>query len=141
MTETMKASIASIVGEYSPNRRRTQRVKIAMPVVVRINKANGTYVEEATETAVVNAHGCLVRLGIPVERGQQIQIINANSTEAQTCSVVSTGQFVDGKTEVGLEFDESAPRFWRIIFPPEDWNPADRKLPSTPAAPIVSQSK
>jgi len=34
-----------------------------------------------------------------------------------------------------------APRFWRITFPPEDWNPADRKLPTAPAMPQSSTSK
>jgi hypothetical protein len=36
--------------------------------------------------------------------------------------VVDAGSKSDGKTEVGIEFLEPAPRFWHIAFPPEDWN-------------------
>jgi hypothetical protein len=49
--------------------------------------------------------------------------------------------FNEDKTEVGLEFSEPVPRFWRITFPPEDWNPADRKLPTAPQMPQPSTSK
>jgi hypothetical protein len=128
MSDTMKGSVAKLADEYGSSRRRTQRVKIAIPVTVRIPKANASFYEEATETVVVNAHGCLALLAVPLATGQQVRIVNAKSSE-------------EGKTEVGLEFSEPAPRFWRITFPPEDWNPADRKLPTAPAMPQPSTSK
>lgn len=130
MSSTTKGSVAKLADEHGSTRRRTQRVKIAIPVTVRIPKPNASFYEEATETVVVNAHGCLARLAVPLVPGQQIRIVNSTSSEEQECAVVWIGQFNEGKTEVGLEFSEPAPRFWRITFPPEDWNPADRKLPS-----------
>jgi hypothetical protein len=27
-----------------------------------------------------------------------------------------------GKSEIGLEFSEPRPAFWRVAFPPEDWS-------------------
>jgi hypothetical protein len=141
MSETMKGSVVRLADEYGSTRRRTQRVKIAIPISVRIPKANASFYEEATETVVVNAHGCLARLAAPLEQNQQIRIINTTSSEEQACAVVWIGKFTEGKTEVGLEFSEPAPRFWRITFPPEDWNPADRKLPTAPPMPQPSASK
>jgi hypothetical protein len=140
MTETMKGSIGRLADEYGSNRRRTQRVKIAIPVIVRIAKADASFYEEVTQTIVVNANGCLAPLAVPVAQGQRIRIVNSWSTEEQGCAVVWIGKFDEGKTEVGLEFSEPAPRFWRIVFPPEDWNPADRKLP-TAQMPQASTSK
>jgi hypothetical protein len=141
MSETMKGSVAKLADEYGSNRRRTQRVKIAIPIAIRIPRTDASFYEETTETVVVNAHGCLARLAVPLEQGQQIRIINSTSSEEQACAVVWVGKFNEGKTEVGFEFSEPAPRFWRINFPPEDWNPADRKLPTAPQMPQPSTSK
>ena len=141
MSSSIKGSVAKLADEHGSTRRRTQRVKIAIPVTVRIPKSNASFYDEATETVVVNAHGCLARLAVPLAPGQQIRIINQKSSEEQECAVVWIGQFNEGKTEVGLEFSEPAPRFWRITFPPEDWNPADRKLPTAPQMPQPSTSK
>ena len=141
MSDTMKGSVAKLADEYGSSRRRTQRVKIAIPVTVRIPKANASFYEEATETVVVNAHGCLALLAVPLATGQQVRIINSKSSEERECAVVWIGQFNEGKREVGLEFSEPVPRSWRITFPPEDWNPADRKLPTAPAMPQPSTSK
>lgn len=141
MSHTMKDSVAKLADEYGSRRRRTQRVKIAIPIAVRIPKANASFYEEAAETIVVNAQGCLVRLSVPLEQGQQIHIINSQSAQEQASTVVWIGKFTEGKTEVGLEFSEPAPRFWRITFPPEDWNPADRKLPNAVPPPRPSTSK
>ncbi len=135
MSSTTKGSVAKLADEHGSTRRRTQRVKIAVPIAVRIPKAGASFYEEATETVVVNAHGCLALLAVPLASGQQVQIINPKSSEEQECTVVWIGQFNEGKREVGLEFSEPAPRFWRITFPPEDWNPADRKLPSPSTSP------
>jgi hypothetical protein len=132
MNETPHSSAVIASATQPSNRRRTQRVMIAMPVVIRVTNAKDAFYEEATETVVVNAHGCMVRLAVPLMRDQVVRIINPKSLEEQACRVVSVGQFADGKAEVGLEFSESSPRFWRIIFPPEDWNPAERKLPTPP---------
>lgn len=141
MSDTTKGSVAKLADPHGSTRRRTQRVKITIPITVRIPRANASFYEETTETVVVNAHGCLALLAVPLDQGQQIHITNSKSAEEQACTVAWIGKFTEGKTEVGLEFSEPAPRFWRITFPPEDWNPADRKLPNTPQMPQLSTSK
>jgi hypothetical protein len=69
MSETMKGSVAKLADEYGSNRRRTQRVKIAIPIAIRISKENASFYEEATETVVVNANGCLALLATPRRAG------------------------------------------------------------------------
>jgi hypothetical protein len=117
-----------VPGENYAERRRTQRVRIAMPVLVRGKKGNQTF-EEETVTTSINAHGCMVRLAAQVARSQQISIINPKTAEELPCTVIFLGPKDAGKTEVGIEFAEPSPVFWRIAFPPEDWDPAERKRP------------
>ncbi|HTW22923.1 MAG TPA: PilZ domain-containing protein [Candidatus Baltobacteraceae bacterium] len=116
----------------SNDRRRSHRVFIAMPVLVR-GKYAGQAFEESTQTVSVSAHGGLVRVAARLVRGQTISIVNAKTAEELPCTVTSLGQKENGKTEVGLEFTEASPLFWRIAFPPEDWDPSERKRPGSSA--------
>lgn len=109
--------------------RRTQRVQIAMPVLVR-----GANFQETTNTVAVNAHGCLLLLKAKVVRDEQLSLVNLKTAEELPAKVVSLGKSEDGKIPVGVEFGEPSPLFWRINFPPDDWfTSAERKRPgSTP---------
>jgi hypothetical protein len=129
-----KSTVASM-SESLAERRRSHRVQIAMPVLIR-GKKSGQPFEEQTHTISVNAHGCMVRLSTPVTRSQEISIINPKTAEELPCTVSFIGQRDGGRLEVGVEFAESSPVFWRIAFPPEDWDPSERKRPaqSRPAA-------
>jgi PilZ domain len=107
--------------------RRTQRVQIAMPVVVR-----GTDFQESTSTAAVNVDGCMVKLRTSVARGDLIWVINSRTGEELPGKVVSIGKPEDGKLAVGIEFSEGSPHFWRINFPPGNWlSSAERKRPDS----------
>ncbi|MGH9707165.1 MAG: hypothetical protein ACRD5R_10460, partial [Candidatus Acidiferrales bacterium] len=55
----MKPSTPGTPGESYETRRRTQRVQIIMPVLVR-GKPGKEFFEESTHTVTVNANGCLV---------------------------------------------------------------------------------
>ena len=84
----------------------------------------------------MNAHGCLISLATPVTRGQQVSIVNPKTAEEVECKVAFISENKGSKTEVGLEFTEASPLFWRIGFPPEDWvDSTERKRPGTAAAP------
>ncbi len=122
-------------------RRRTQRVQIAMPVIVRAKDGKPPF-EEKTQTISVNANGCLVRIQSAVVRAQRIFLVNPHTTEELPCTVMFVGKKDGGKTEVGLEFIEASPLFWRISFPPEDWDPSERKRPSmSPPSPPPTLSR
>lgn len=122
--------------ENQPERRRTHRIQIIMPVIVRGKHANHPFQEE-THTVSVNANGCMVRMENRVARSQHVHLLNPKTAEELPCTVTFIGQKHGTRTEVGLEFVESSPLFWRIAFPPEDWDPSERKRfsPNRPAPP------
>ena len=102
------------------------RVNIAMPVLVRGTRGAQRF-EEESQTVSVNAHGCNLRMATPVARGQEIALVNKKTAEELPSTVTFIGQKDAGKMEVGVEFTEPSPLFWRIAFPPEDWDPSERK--------------
>ena len=111
--------------------RRTQRVHIAMPLVVR-----GSGFRETASTVAVNAHGCLVMLKSQVARDDLIWLINPKTAEELPSKVVSFGKPEDGKVPVGIEFSEPSPLFWQINFPPDDWlTSVERKRPGAALRP------
>jgi hypothetical protein len=77
--------------------------------------------EEQAVTLAINAHGALVAMKHRLTSGSKVQLRHNMTDEEQECHVVHLGQVRDGKSEVGLEFSEPRPGFWRVAFPPEDW--------------------
>ncbi len=112
-----------------PTERRSSRVTLAIPIVVYgKGPDNKMFYEEAT-TQVVNAHGGLLILRTAVTRQQRLVLRNPKKGEEVRCCVTYLKDTQTGPSEVGVEFDAPAPRFWGIAFPPPDWNNADRKRP------------
>jgi hypothetical protein len=112
--------------ETYSERRRSHRVHITMPILVR-GTAGKERFEEQAQTVAVSAHGCLLRLAAAVDRAQEISIVNPRTAEELPCTITFVGQKEAGKCEIGVEFTEASPLFWRIAFPPEDWDPSERK--------------
>jgi hypothetical protein len=127
--EDAKPPLAGSGADSSADRRRTHRIQITMPVIVR-GKSGTHPFEEETQTVSVNANGCMVRIEARVARAQHVSLINPKTAEELPCNVTFIGQRHGSRTEIGLEFIEPSPLFWRIAFPPEDWDPAERKRPS-----------
>ncbi|HEY1468807.1 MAG TPA: hypothetical protein VGF61_07170 [Candidatus Acidoferrum sp.] len=55
------------------NRRRSQRVLLRIPIQVIARGPDGVHVSESTNTVVVNAHGGLIYLNLPVTLGRLSQ--------------------------------------------------------------------
>jgi len=68
MTET-KSTIEVAEGGIATRKRRSKRIHIAMPVIVRATNGDRP-IEEATKTLRVNAHGCLLYLATNVQMGR-----------------------------------------------------------------------
>jgi hypothetical protein len=101
---------------------------------VEVRSTEGELFQEKTKTITVNANGCLVLLAAKVKRGQKLIISNPQTQEELPCTVIFQGDYNSGRSEVGLEFSEPSPKFWRIAFPPTDWDPNERKRASAPTA-------
>jgi hypothetical protein len=98
-------------------RRRSARVLLSVPVLIKGTLADGNKFEEEARTLVVNAHGALLSLSIPLPNGQKFKL----TRKSLECKTVFVGKPQAGKAQVGIEFLEATPMFWQIDFPPEDW--------------------
>ena len=94
---------------------------LQVPVVVQARTRDGEEVREETQTVAVNAHGGLLKLRMEVKAGQPIVLINEKLKMQQGCRVVRVETSVAGNSAVAFEFDQPAPKFWPIVFPPADW--------------------
>lgn len=112
----------NIPGHPGP-KRRSQRVLMQVSVRLCGTDAQGKKFEEETATLAINAHGALVPMQARVISGGKVQLQHNHTKEEQECHVAFLGPVRSGKCEVGLEFSEARPSFWRVAFPPEDWSP------------------
>jgi hypothetical protein len=110
-------------------RPRTTRVHLAIPVFIYGSTESGAPFKEITQTLAVNANGCLVELATPTAKDQSILLTNMKSNDEIACTVVSVGNTAQGKAQIGLRFAQPSPKFWGLQFPPEDWDPSERKRP------------
>jgi hypothetical protein len=132
----------SQVSNPAPNpltRRRSQRVLMQVGVRIRGNDPQGKSFEEQAVTLAINAHGALVSLKHPLTNGTPVKLRHNMTEEEQECHIVHLGQVRDGKTEVGLEFSEPRPTFWRVAFPPEDWSPRSPEARTALRAKLVEK--
>ena len=104
------------------NRRRSQRLFIQIQVRVEGRLATKSEFSEEAHTVVVNAHGGLVEMGIPLDPGQRVLLRNIKTNEQISSEVKLVTPGESGKFNVALEFVDPNPSFWHISFPPEDWS-------------------
>ncbi|MHB8413628.1 MAG: hypothetical protein ACYDDI_17015 [Candidatus Acidiferrales bacterium] len=131
-SDSVPSPAESSIPDARREARRSKRVYIAMPVIVKGQQGKDAF-EERASTESVNAHGGMIRLAKSVDRGQKLILTNLKSEEVVECRVVFVGQTEAGKTQAGVEFTRPAGYFWHIAFPPDDWRPADRKRPTAEA--------
>ena len=103
------------------NQRRSQRILLAVPLLVSGRHADGTAFVEHASTLIVNASGGLIALKIIVSVAQTLSLKNANTDNEISCTVVNVELRANGLHEVGIEFRGEDQNFWRVNFPPTDW--------------------
>jgi len=109
-------------------RRRSSRLTLDIPIEVIYKGPQNTIRTEDTRTVVVSAHGCGMQLKTGVLPGDTVVVIHKMSREEAICRVVMCRQLgKSGDWLTGVEFQSPSPRFWHIAFPPDDWDPAQRK--------------
>ena len=111
-----------------PNRRRSQRVLLRLPILIIARGADSQHVSENAFTTNVSAHGAMLLLTMRVALNQKILIRHIETLEEQFVRVVHVTPAAENKSEVGVEFLKPAPKFWRISFPPDDWTPHDPEI-------------
>lgn len=103
--------------------RRTRRVLLQVPILVRAQFAGDDPIMEETTTVEVNAHGGLISLAMRVRPGQKLVLKNWATAIEQECRVVHVREKPFGKNEVGIAFPYAMAKFWNVEFPPPDWTP------------------
>ena len=102
-------------------RRRSQRVMLQVPVLVRAEMSEGKWLQAQGFTLVVNAHGGLLESPLKLACNQKLTLINPHSGKLAGCRVARVERPSEGNYTIAFEFDERSPQFWPISFPPEDW--------------------
>jgi hypothetical protein len=124
---SLSSNLASI-----NDRRRSQRVLLRIPIAVISPGPDKKMAREQTHTLLVNAHGALINLDLPVRVGQVVILQNPETSEEQSCRIIRVSPVRKGKSEFGIEFLKPTPNFWRVAFPPADWVPHSTEIPATP---------
>ena len=109
----------------SSNRRRSQRVLLQIPVDIEVEIDRGKPVRLKAFTLVVNAHGGLLEIALPLRPGQKVTLILPASGVRKSSRIVGFRRSPDAGFLVAFEFDSPTPQFWPIDFPPADWQPLE----------------
>ncbi|HEY6943635.1 MAG TPA: hypothetical protein VI431_00745 [Candidatus Acidoferrum sp.] len=103
------------------NRRRSERVMLRMRITVIAEDAERKRQQLEAMTQVVNAHGGLMKMQTELYVGQPMLLVNPQTKVEQSCRAVRVEDTADGDFAVAFEFDKPNPKFWPVVFPPEDW--------------------
>ena len=101
--------------------RRSQRVLLDVPLVVRGESAERETFQEQTFTIVVSAHGALMVLATKVAIGQTLVLMNPETWDEREGRVAYLGPPYGGLAQVAIEFAQPAPEFWPLGSPPDSW--------------------
>jgi hypothetical protein len=102
--------------------RRSARVLMDVPIVIRGESANHQTFREETFTVTVSAHGALLMLASDVVLGQKIVVINTLNRDERECRIAYRGPIHAGLSQVAVEFVQPSPEFWPVSPVPADWN-------------------
>ena len=131
-------STPNIRPTLTANQRRSQRILLSVPLLVSGKRVNGTVFVEHTKTLIVSAHGALLQLQETVLQGQPLTLRNVVTGEETVCKVVDLNPGASGLAEIGVEFAQANPRFWRVSFPPADWSPRSPEAKRFASSPVAA---
>jgi hypothetical protein len=93
-----------------------------MRVIVEMQLDRGSPVLMDAFTLVVNAHGGLLELGLPLRVGQKLAILHPTSAARKSSKIVGLRRSQDSNGFLlAFEFDSPTSDFWPVKFPPADW--------------------
>jgi hypothetical protein len=104
------------------DRRRSERVMLRMRITVIAEDTEHKRQQREALTQVVNAHGGLMKMQVELYVGQPMLLLNPQNKVEQSCRVVRVDDTAEGDFAVAFEFDNPNPKFWPVVFPPEDWH-------------------
>ena len=108
-----QSTLAELYTPIRPERRRTRRRHIPIPLFVYGHAPEGHPFYEETSAIAVNVHGGSMRLGTSVQLGQRLLVTNQNNECSLPCIVVFIGTRPGGAMDVAFSFTAAMPYFWR----------------------------
>jgi hypothetical protein len=122
--------------------RRSSRVPIHLPVHVTSLDPNAHF-SELCETLVVNAHGCALKLPIPLDAGSELKLHTREGRNATARVVVCQPMGSDG-WRLGARLDQPE-NFWGLKSYPDDWQviemPVAARAPQKNASPTSQKAQ
>jgi hypothetical protein len=103
------------------NRRRSQRVVLQVPLLLRTELTDGRKVRVHAFTLVVNAHGGLLESPLMLPANHKIALVNPQTGMEAWCRVIRSERSSADTVTFAFEFHEPSATFWSISFRPEDW--------------------
>lgn len=100
--------------QYHMNRRRSQRVPLAIPVFVYTQLRNKPFFE-VTETIDISATGGFMPVSEKMVPSQKLILTNMQTDQDSLCHVVRSVDTNRGKPRMGIEFVRAPPDFWSVI--------------------------
>lgn len=99
-----------------PERRRTVRITLQIPLKVRCQMPEGEAIDLKASTQFVSAHGALIVMDAPLMCGQMVRVFNEMTSESVECFVTSVREKQERRF-IGLGFANPKHDFWHVVFP------------------------
>ncbi|MGC1482362.1 MAG: PilZ domain-containing protein [Candidatus Acidiferrum sp.] len=99
-----------------PERRRTVRITLQIPLKVRCQMPEGEAIDLKAFTQFVSAHGALIVMDAPLLPGQIVRVFNEMTSESVECFVTSVREKQERRF-VGVGFANPKHDFWHVVFP------------------------
>lgn len=99
-----------------PERRRTVRMTLQIPLKVRCQMPEGEAIDLKAFTQFVSAHGALIVMDVPLLPGQTVRLFNEMTAESAECFVTSVREKQD-RRYIGVGFAAPKNDFWHVVFP------------------------
>lgn len=107
-----KPKSAELYIPIQPERRRTPRQHVPVPLFVYGYAPEGHTFYERTATITVNVHGGSMRMETPVQLGQRLLVTNRENECSQPCIIVFVDALLGGGFEVAFSFTAAMMHFW-----------------------------
>jgi hypothetical protein len=106
-----------MIEKLPPERRRSERFLLDVPLVVRGESAEQQPFEELTFSISISTYGALVVLANKVTVGQTLFLKNPETQYETEGRVARLGAPYGGLAQVGIEFPQPAPQLWTLSSP------------------------
>lgn len=99
-----------------PERRRTVRITLQIPLKVRCQMPEGEAIDLQASTQFVSGHGALIVMDEPLLPGQKVRLFNEMTSDSVDCVVTSVREKQERRF-IGLGFTIPKHDFWHVVFP------------------------